>query len=418
MPALRFDNKPFIFDGCPTARKVEKSKPGSEVFFYCQGVGLILLTKTVRMNNAIARREWLKQSSIALAAAGFIPSLFNGEKFIYEVPPASIRLHANENPYGPSPLARKAMAAAVADSNRYPWEQTTTLREKIGQQYQLTKDHVLMGAGSSEILGLVASFAALQPGNMISATPTFNLWWTVAQQQGMQIIEVPLTAGKEHDLPAMFSRITPDTRLVYVCNPNNPTGTIVAADQLKSFIEAASQKALVLLDEAYLEYTEEPSLASLLTSNKRLVVAKTFSKIHGMAGARIGYALAHPDLIQQLTALQPWTNAGPSAVSVAGALASLDDTDFLHSSKKNNAAVRAFTARALQAAGLPYIPSQTNFLYYSLQKDKGDFLKTLADNNIRVGRMVEEKGKWARISIGTQDDMQVFAKTLTKTFTT
>src|SRR5690349_9888753 len=125
------------------------------------------------MKNAIARREWLKQTSMALAATGFIPSLFHGEKMIYPPPAVSIRLHANENPYGPSPLARTAMAAAIAGSNRYPWEQTTTLREKIGQQYQLSKDHVLMGAGSSEILGLVASFAALQPGNMISATPTF-----------------------------------------------------------------------------------------------------------------------------------------------------------------------------------------------------------------------------------------------------
>ncbi|AXY78189.1 histidinol-phosphate aminotransferase family protein [Paraflavitalea soli] len=370
------------------------------------------------MKNAIARREWLKQTSMALAATGFIPSLFHGEKMIYPPPAVSIRLHANENPYGPSPLARTAMAAAIAGSNRYPWEQTTTLREKIGQQYQLSKDHVLMGAGSSEILGLVASFAALQPGNMISATPTFNLWWTVAQQQGMQVIEVPLTAGKEHDLPAMLSKITPDTRLVYVCNPNNPTGTIVAADRLSSFIIAASQKALVLLDEAYLEYTEEPSLAPLLASNKRLVIAKTFSKIHGMAGARIGYALAHPDLIQQLTALQPWANAGPSAVSVAGALASLDDKDFLLTSKKNNAAVRGYTAEALKAAGLPFIPSYTNFLYYSLQQDKGDFLKALANNNIRVGRIVEEKGKWARISIGTQDDMLAFVTTLRKTFTT
>lgn len=379
---------------------------------------LILWTKTVRMNHAIARREWLKQASIAIAATGFIPSLFAGEKFIYPPSATQIRLHANENPYGPSPLAQAAMAAAVSTSNRYPWDQTTALREKIGQQYQLSKDYVLMGAGSSEILGLAASFAALQPGNMISATPTFNLWWTVARQQGMQIIEVPLTADKVHDLPAMLNRITPETRLVYVCNPNNPTGTLVAADTLKSFIAAASQKALVLLDEAYLEYTEEASLAPLLSNNKRLVIAKTFSKIHGMAGARIGYALAHPDLIQQLTALQPWTNAGPSAVSVAGALASLEDFSFLNASKKNNEAARTFTAKAFQATGLPFIPSHTNFLYYSLQKDKGDFLKTLADNHIRVGRIVEEHGKWARISIGTQEEMQAFVQTLTKTFNT
>lgn len=369
------------------------------------------------MNPLIARRQWLKQSTMALAAAGFIPSVFAGEK-IDPLPATPIRLHANENPYGPSPRARTAMAAAIMASNRYPWEQTTALREKIGQRYHLSKEHVLMGAGSSEILGLVASFAALQKGNMVCATPTFNLWWSAAQKQGMKIIEVPLTTGKEHDLPAMLNSITPDTRLVYICNPNNPTGTIVATNILQDFIAAATQKALVLLDEAYLEYTEEPSLAPLLSNNRKLVIAKTFSKIHGMAGARIGYALAHPDLIQQLTALQPWTNAGPSAVSVAGALASLDDVDFLHTSKKNNTAVRAFTAAALQSAGLSFIRSYTNFLYYSLQKDRGDFLKTLADHQIRVGRIVEQNGRWARISIGTREEMEAFAHVLTKTFNT
>lgn len=411
-----FDANGFIFDGWPFGGKVEKNRPAGEGLLNPPGVRLILLTKTANMNKVIARREWLKQSSMVLASVGFIPSLFVGEKMIYPLPEATIRLHANENPYGPSPLARAAMAAAVVNSNRYPWEQTTLLREKIGQQYQLDKDHVLMGAGSSEILGLVASFAALDKGNMVCATPTFNLWWTAAQKQGMQIVEVPLTASKEHDLPAMLSQMTASTRLVYICNPNNPTGTLLPAEPLKEFIAAATQKALVLLDEAYLEYTEAPSLASLLHNNKKLVIAKTFSKIHGLAGARVGYALAHPELIQQLTALQPWTNAGPSAVSVAGALASLDDREFLRISKTDNHSVRQFTADALQAAGLPCIPSHTNFIYYSLQKDKGDFLQALAANNIRVGRIIEEKGRWVRISIGTREEMKAFATVLKKTF--
>ncbi len=240
---------------------------------------------------------------------------------------------------------------------------------------------------------------------------------TTAQKQGVQLLEVPLTAGKEHDLPAMLNRITADTRLVYVCNPNNPTGTLVDHDNLKNFVSAASQRTLVLLDEAYLEYTTAPSLASLLNNNKQLVIAKTFSKIHGMAGARIGYALAHPDLITKLNGLQPWVNAGPSAVSVAGALASLDDTGFLNRSIRDNEAVRAYTTQALQAAGLPVISSHTNFLYYSIQRDKGDFLKTLADNQIRVGRVVEENGRWVRVSIGTRDEMESFVKVLKRSFT-
>jgi histidinol-phosphate aminotransferase len=414
-----FDGYRSIFDPWVTLPKGRIKQAGWRTAFKTAHWQVnIVAPKTVNMKNAIARRDWLKQVSIATAAAtGFIPSLYAGEKRVYVPAATQIRLHANENPYGPSPLARAAMAAAVNSSNRYPWDLTTALREKIGQQYQLSKDHVIMGAGSSEILGLTASFAALQKGNMVSATPTFNLWMTAAQKLGIQLIEVPLTAGKEHNLQAMLSRITPDTRLVYICNPNNPTGTLVDHDSLKNFIITASQRTLVLLDEAYLEYTTIPSMAPLLHTNNRLVIAKTFSKIHGMAGARIGYALAHPELITQLTGLQPWVNAGPSAVSVAGALASLDDKDFLNTSKKNNEGVRAFTAQALKAAGLPVIDSHTNFLYYSIQPDKGDFLKTLADNQIRVGRVVEENGKWVRVSMGTREEMETFVNVLKRSFT-
>ncbi|WP_276484565.1 pyridoxal phosphate-dependent aminotransferase [Paraflavitalea pollutisoli] len=370
------------------------------------------------MKQVIARRDWLKQTSLALAAStGFIPSLFNGES--RTPPPAGpIRLHANENPYGPSPQARAAMAAAITASNRYPWDQTTVLREKIAARYGLTQDAVLMGAGSSELLGLIASFAALKPGNMVCATPTFNLWWTAAQQQGLQVAEVPLTAEKVHDLPAMVQQVNTNTRLVYVCNPNNPTGTIVDHAALTRFVTAASQQALVLVDEAYLEYTDEPSLAPLLLNNKRLIIVKTFSKIYGLAGARIGYALAHPELTQQLGRLQPWINAGPSAVSVAGAIASLEDSGFVSSSRQQNASARAFTEAALKKAGLPFIPSNVNFLYYSLQSDQGNFLQKLADHQIRVGKFVEEKARWARLTIGTQAEMVSFTQVLQQHFTT
>jgi len=308
------------------------------------------------------------------------------------------------------------MNAAITASNRYPWDQTTLLRERIGIRFGLTKEHVLMGAGSSEILGLVASFAALQKGHMVCADNTFSLWWTAAQQQGLQVIEVPLRPEGLHDLPAMLNSITSATRLVYVCNPNNPTGTILESNALRDFITTASAKAIVLLDEAYLEYTDEPTLAPLLQTNKQLVIVKTFSKIYGLAGARIGYALAHPDMIAQLSTMQPWANAGPSAVSVAGAIASLDDNAFVDHSRKQNHAVRSFTEAALKKAGLPFVPSSTNFLYYSLEKDKGNFLQTLANNQIRVGRLVEEKGKWARLTIGTRDEMEAYCKILHQHF--
>lgn len=266
------------------------------------------------------RRQWLAQSGLALAglslwgkqslARGF----GNNNDSPYRLPGNVIKLSSNENPYGPSPKARTAMAEAVALSNRYPWDITTVLREKIASINQLKKENVLIGAGSSEILGLAAQLAALEKGNAVAADPTFRIWWTAAEKNGLQILKVPLNTDKKHDLQAMFSTINNQTRLIYLCNPNNPTGTVVDSNLLKSFIEEVSSKCLVLLDEAYIEYCSEPSLCSMVSSNKKLVVARTFSKIYGMAGARIGYALAHPDLIQQLNKLQPWENAGASVI--------------------------------------------------------------------------------------------------------
>lgn len=369
------------------------------------------------MSTTIARRAWLKQSSLALAGLPFAHQLFADDRTGFRPPvPGMIRLNANENPYGPSPMARKAMADAVLLSNRYPWDLTTQLREKIAQRYGLTKEHVLMGAGSSEILGLVSALASLNKGNAVTAHPTFSIWMRAAEKMGMEIIKVPLTPDKKHNLAAMLAATNSNTRMVYVCNPNNPTGTVVASDPLKNFVEEASRRALVLLDEAYTEYSDEPSLASMVATNKNLVIAKTFSKIYGLAGARIGYALAHPDLIKLLSELQPWANAGPGAVSLAGALASLDDAAFVSSTKTSNKAAREFTSKALKAANIEVVPSHTSFLYCSVRSYAGDFPALLTANQIMGGRVVEESGKWTRISIGMMEEMQQFTNLIKKTF--
>jgi histidinol-phosphate aminotransferase len=364
------------------------------------------------------RRTWLKQSGLALAGIALLNdniyalpghSAFNGTA----VPPgAPIRLSSNENPYGPSPMARKAMAEAVAASNRYPWTNTNLLIDKIAAGYGLRGDNVLMGAGSSEILGLVAQYASLTKGNAVAADPTFRSWWNAAEKCGLQIVKVPLTADKKHNLPAMLSSINAQTRLVYVCNPNNPTGTVLPPAELKSFIEEASKKALVLLDEAYIEYCEEPTLAGMVAGNKNLVVVKTFSKIYGLAGARIGYALAHADTIDQLAGLQPWANAGASAVALAAASASLDDKDFINSTKAKNTAAKQAACKVFKEMNIPFIASHTNFIYYSSKGFPGDVNAALKKNNVEATRIIEEEGRWTRITVGTMEEMNIYTTVL------
>jgi histidinol-phosphate aminotransferase len=366
------------------------------------------------------RRFWLKQTGLALAGLTLWQQRLPAAPLLepQPLPPGGpIRLSSNENPYGPSPMARQAMADAITASNRYPWERTPELLKKIASPYGLQADHVLLGAGSSEILGLVAHWASMQKGHAISAEPTFRSWWNVSEQCGLPIVKVPLTADKKHDLPAMLAKVNKDTRLVYVCNPNNPTGTVVASNELKVFIAEASKNSLVMLDEAYTEYSDEPSLAGMVTNNKNLIVVKTFSKIYGLAGARIGYALAHTATIEQLEKLQPWPNAGVGAVSLAAAIASLDDKAFMADSKRQNTAARELTYQSFQSLNIRHIPSHTNYIYYSAAGFKGDLRNALKDKNILANGIVEQVGQWSRITVGTLEEMKQFSTVIKSIWT-
>ena len=367
------------------------------------------------MGQTIDRRIWLKQTALTIGGLSIVPHL-TAREYDFKKPTGIIRLHANENPYGPSPLAKKAMVEAISSSNQYPWEVTTQLREKIAAQFGLVKENVLMGAGSSEILGIVAQYAAMKPGYAIAADPTFGIWFTAAQRSGLEIIKVPVTTDKKHDLQQMKEKINDQTRLFYICNPNNPTGTVLPIADLKDIITTVSKNTLILLDEAYTEYSDEPSLAAMVKDNPNLVIAKTFSKIYGMAGARIGYALTHADTIKQLNDLQPWANAGASAVSLAGALASLGDQSFVKMSKTKNAEARNLVAATFKEYAIPFIPSHTNFMYYSVKNQKKDLLAALANQHIRAGRLSDDNEKWSRISMGTIDEMKQFLQIVKQSF--
>lgn len=360
--------------------------------------------------NFQSRRQWLQQSTLAFAGLTLAPhAVFAVQNVDFQsLNGEPIRLGGNENPYGPAPSALKAMQGALKLSNRYPWNVTTKLREEIAQKNGLTVENVIIGSGSSEILGLAAQWAALQKGNIVVADPSFGIWMEAAERLGVPIKRIPLTPEKVHDLPKMAAAIDADTKIVYVCNPNNPTGTILPTGQLQDFVREISKDRLVLLDEAYIEYTDEPSLASWVAENKNLIVARTFSKIYGLAGARIGYGLAHPDRIKELNGLQPWSNHGGSAVSMAAARASLADEAFVRESRQKNEQVKAFVYNEFKKMGIAYIPSFTNFIYYSADHYKGkDLRQDYAAKNIIVGGIVtNDTGKWARMSFGTMEEMQ------------
>jgi histidinol-phosphate aminotransferase len=361
------------------------------------------------------RRQLLKQSALAMAAFAFSRDAFSreAEKMMTAADYADIiKLSSNENPHGPAPLARKAMMDAVNGSNRYPWDVTTQLREKIAALTGHTKEHIVIGAGSSELLGVVSTMAALQKGNAVAPDPTFRLWIPAAKKTGLGVKLVPLTTGKVTDLQRLKESMDSETKMVYICNPNNPTGTVLPANELEAFIKDIAPKAIILLDEAYTEFSDEPSMAKLVNDYPNLIIAKTFSKIYGMAGARVGYALAHPKTIKQLNELQPWANAGASAVALAGALASLGDTDFINHCKEENKKAKAILYKALDKAGMKYIPSHTSFVYFDSSTYGKDVKSVLEAKQIFGARTFEEGTKWLRLSIGTTAEMQKVAEAL------
>lgn len=363
-----------------------------------------------------SRRRWLKQIGLGVAGIGLgnFQSFAapGGDPFAPYFNDLPIKLSANENPYGPSSLARAAMTNAMGLSNRYNWELTSELIEALADQNGVSGNHILMGAGSTEILDLVARFAGLKKGHLVIADPSFGYWTGAAEAMGLEKTTVPLTTGKETDLPAMLRAITQDTRLVYICNPNNPTGTVCNHDALLNFVREATAKTLVLVDEAYIDFTTQPSLSRLAAENKNLVVAKTFSKIYGLAGARVGYAIAHPETLERISTLQTWNNGSVGVVSAAAALAALKDQEFVQKTYLLNERTRKYTIEQLEQLKLECIPSSANFIYFSLSNYNGDYFQKLKDSKISGTKIYEEQGKWTRITVGTLPEMERYIQAI------
>lgn len=363
------------------------------------------------MANYISRRNWLKTSVTLAAGAGISPRLLASVQ-PQKRPGDVIWLNSNENAFGPSEATRNAMAEALSLSNRYPDEILPVLKKQLADFYQVQTDHICLGAGGSEILTLSAQLAAAEKGHVVTADPTFQSWYRQAETFGLSFKRVPLTNERLLNTEAMLSSIGHETRMVYVVNPNNPTGTAVADAQLREFVSACSRKCLVLVDEAYTEFAEIPSLKDLAITNPNVIVLKTFSKIYGLAGARIGYAIAHPDTARKLTAFQTWSGVNISAVSATAAMAALKDQAFVAYCKEQTSIMRNMCYDTFKALQLDYIPSQTSFILFNVDRIASVYSQKMKEKNIWVQHRDHFGGKWSRVSMGTPDEMKQFCAAL------
>jgi histidinol-phosphate aminotransferase len=363
------------------------------------------------------RRDFFRNA--ALTTAGFYLSPFTGESRTpvseWDGKPSSddwLYLGSNENPYGPSKAMLKAMRASLTDGNRYGMKHALPLREQLATRHGVTADNILLGAGSSEILGLTTLLALQHGGELLTCNPTFRIWMEMANALGGVLNSQALRPDKTFDLNLLDKTAGANTRLIYVCNPNNPTGTKLPHGELKTYLEATTTRHFVLLDEVYQDFiaATDPSFAKMAAANQNLVIARSFSKLYGLAGMRIGYAIGHPATLAKMAARQAWPGNSLTQVSLAAATAALSDQPFADFYLAKNRAAMAVLTAALQRRNIAYIPSHTNFLYFKADRLPTDFIPQMEKRKVTVREIKETDGRWCRISIGTEAEMEAFVQ--------
>jgi len=359
----------------------------------------------------ISRRQFAQRVGAAVGAVLVAPELVRSVADARQPKGMenAIQLNSNENPYGPSERAKDAMTKSQSVAARYPDSLETRMVETIAKLHGTEPDNVLLGCGSGEILRM-ADMAFLGPGkNVVVAEPTFEAVLAYARVTRGEGIKVPLTADFRHDLPAMAAACNANTALVYVCNPNNPTGTIVRKDELAAFFAKVPPSAKILVDEAYHHFVEDKSYASAfdwLARQPNLIVVRTFSKVYGMAGMRLGYAVSARENIAAMREHCTWSNA--NAAVLEAALASLADSNHVPRHRKLNNDTRRWLCRQLEKDGRRFIPSETNFVMIDVGGDVAPVVEAFKKRNLLVGRKFPSLSNWLRISIGTMKEMEAF----------
>jgi histidinol-phosphate aminotransferase len=348
----------------------------------------------------------------ALLDARF-PQAFSGETPSPGPASGPIRLSANENPYGPCAASLKALSASAAEAARYPGAIERGMREAIAKHHGVSADRIVLGSGSSEVLRM-ADCAFVPPGKtLVAAEPTFEAVLNYCKATRGESVKVPLTADHRHDLPKMAAACDASTGMVYVCNPNNPTGTIVTADELAAFLERVPPTCVVLVDEAYHHFVESAKYRSALELAARhdnVVVARTFSKVYGMAGMRLGYGVASPSNAALMESHTAWDNTSQSALAMG--LAALADPNVVAEQRRKLNDARRWLCAELDRDGRRYIPSETNFVMIDVATDVTPLIPAFAGRGIQVGRRFPSMSNWLRVSIGKTEDMQAFVAAL------
>lgn len=361
--------------------------------------------------SRLSRRSFAGALGAGLGASLLSPRLLPAVRAA--APAGPILLNSNENPYGPSARAREAMTASQVLASRYPDAVEEQLCEAIAAHHGVAREQIVLGCGSGEILKM-ADMAFLAPGRtVVVAQPTFEAVLDYSRSTKAEAVKVAQTADFRHDLPRMAAACDARTGMVYVCNPNNPTGTIVSSSELAAFVERVPSSAVVLVDEAYHHFVEDKSYESVvgwIAKRPNVVVARTFSKIYGLAGMRLGYAVASKANAEALRAQQIWSNG--NAAVLAAAITSLEDAAHAAKQRELLNGTKRYLCDEFAKDGRRFIPSHANFVMVEVGTDVTPVIAAFKAKGILVGRKFPGMESWLRISIGTREETAAFVEAL------
>jgi histidinol-phosphate aminotransferase len=362
-----------------------------------------------------SRRLFLQLSAVAAtAAAGFRvvsePMLAAAE--VKAFPKDAVVINANENPLGPSESARSAASSVVSQGGRYSTWLTEDLASTFAAMEGLKPEYVRTFPGSSEPLHYAVLAYTSPTKSYVTADPGYEAGMHAAKISGARVVKVPLTKTYAHDVKGMLAA-APDAGLFYICTPNNPTGTLTGHSDIEFALANKPKDSILLVDEAYIHFSDATSVLDLVKADKDVIVLRTFSKIYGMAGLRCGFAIGRPDLLAKIETFSGW-NAMP-ITAVAAATASLKDPQLVAERKKTNAAIREQTFEWLRSNGYSFTPSQSNCFMLDTKHPTKNVIADMARQNVFIGRAWPVWPTYVRITVGTQPEMERFQSAFANT---
>ncbi len=363
--------------------------------------------------SSFSRRRMLR--SLVMGTAGLaVTPLTVGQ---VEIPPGQIRLMFNENPYGPSPKALAEVAKILPMAAYYPGEIENDLMSLFMDRHSLDGDQVFLASGSNE--GLQAAMMAFgRHGKVISPALTYSDHLLYAQKLGVEVQRIPLRDDMAIDLEAIARAVDDSVSLVYLCNPNNPTGMVIDGDELRSFCRELECRVPILIDEAYNELTDKPnytSMVDLVRGGANILITRTFSKIFGMAGLRVGYGMGHPDIVSRV---KDRVMAWPNGVGLYAAYHSYLDEDFIAFSREKVLQGREMVNATFRRHGIDPLPSQTSFVYADIGKNADEFEAAMAARNVQIRGIYEGYDTFSRVSMGRLEELEIFDRVFSEVFGT